>query len=431
MELYRKEYEKKLRPLEAVYDLVEDGDYIVNGRVGCNPSAFLKQLHTIADRVNNITVALSLELGRYEFLDPPYNEKFHVYNSFILGPWREDVAKGNVGFIPCNMHNGATRELQCFDPDVFVCAVCPMDEQGFFRTSMSAIAEDEYRRKAKKIILEVVPSMPVIFGDNVIHISEVDAVFEADHALPMISGAPLTEADMAIGRYVASLVEDGSTVQLGIGAIPDAVAQSFMDKHDLGIHTEMLTNSLVDLVEAGVITGRYKTLHRCKLVGSFALGNERLYKFLDRNPQAAIMPADYVNDPNVICKNDKMVSINTAIAVDFTGQVASESIGPRQYSGSGGQTDTAVGAIHSKGGKSIIALHSTAKKGTISTINNFLPQGAVVTLSRNNIDYIVTEYGIAQMKQRSTAERAAALINIAHPDFRAELTAQAKALNFI
>jgi acyl-CoA hydrolase len=306
-----------------------------------------------------------------------------------------------------------------------------MDNMGYFRLSLSNIGEQEYIREAKKVILEVVPNMPVIYGDNEIHISEVDAVYECERPIPTIDSPPLEEEDIKIGAHVARLVPDGATIQLGIGSIPNAIANAFLEKKDLGIHTEMITNSVVDLVEAGVVTGKKKSLHKYKIIGAFTLGNERLYNFLSHNPEVAIMPSCYVNDPFIISKNDNMISINTGIAVDLTGQICSESIGSKLYSGSGGQSDTAFGAIHSKGGKSIIALHATAKNGTVSTISSVLAPGSAVTLSRNCIDYVVTEYGIALLKSQTISQRAKNLIGIGHPAFRDELTKQAKELGYI
>lgn len=425
-------YQEKLCSLQESYQLIQDGDFIAVGAVGCEPMGFLQYLHTIADRIQHVHVAHSLEMLRYPFLtDDAFREKFTSDSFFLMGPGRESVRSGRKEYLPGNLHDAIKRQIDENQIDVFVCAVTPMDSMGYFRMSLSNIGESQYAAAAKHIILEVVPSLPVVYGENQIHISEVDAVFECDRKYPVLPREELTEEDRMIGQNVAPLVPDGSTIQLGIGAIPDAIAQAFMDKKDLGVHTEMITSSIADLVEAGVVTGRCKTLHKGQIVGTFALGDEKLYQLMDRNPAINIMPGNYVNSPSVIAKNDNMVSINTAIAVDFSGQVASESLGPLQYSGSGGQSDTAMGAIHAINGKSIIALRSTAKNGTISTISPFLPQGSIVTLSRNNVDYIVTEYGVAKMKGQSTKQRAKNLIAIAHPAFRESLEKQAAELGLI
>lgn len=431
MNCFQREYQSKLLPLKETYRLIQDGNYIATGMAGCEPVSFLQELHTIADRISSVSVCHSLEMYPYQFNESPYCQKFRTESYFLMKPGRETLRRGGLAYIPGNMHNAATRQVQCVDIDVFVCAVCPMDKMGYFRTSLSSMAEQVYAKAAKRIILEVVPEMPVVYGDNEIHIRDVDAVYECSRTIPVLEPTPLGEVERAIGSNVATLVENGATIQLGIGAIPDAIAQAFMDKRDLGVHTEMITNSIVDLVEKGIVTGRCKTLHRGKVIGTFALGNQRLYNFLEHNPGVAIMSGSYVNDPVIIAKNDRMTSINTALAVDFAGQVSSESIGSRQYSGTGGQSDTAIGAIHAAGGKSIIAMRSTAKGGEVSTIMPALPLGSTVTLSRNNIDYIVTEYGIAEMKNRSLSDRTKALIEIAHPKFRENLTEYGQKLGFI
>lgn len=429
MKKFQTLYQEKHCSLQEAYLHISNDDYVVTGVAGCEPMGFLQELHTIVPRVKHMTLSHWLEIGRYPFLtDDKYRDSFTVEGCFLMGPGREAMKNHRKTYVPGDLHNVAAREIQCHDIDVFVCAVSPMDDMGYFRTSLCSIAEDQYAEVAKKIILEVVPDMPVLFGDNEIHISDVTAVYTSERTIPTIEKATIGETERMIGAHVAPLVPDGSTIQLGIGAIPDAIAQSFLTKSDLGIHTEMITNAVADLIEAGVVTGKCKTLHRGKIIGTFALGSQRLYDLLANNPAVAIMPGAYVNDPKVIAQNDNMVSINTAVTVDFTGQVCSESIGPVQHSGTGGQSDTATGAIHAKNGKSIIALRSTAKNGTISTINPFLPLGSVVTLSRNTVDYIVTEYGVAAMKNRTTKQRAKNLIAIAHPDFRAELTKRAEEL---
>jgi len=284
--------------------------------------------------------------------------------------------------------------------------------------------------KADLVIVEVTPDMPVIYGDNEIHISQVDFIVEGNGTLPEIPASEPTVVEKAIGAHIAELVHDGDTIQLGIGGIPDAVGQCLLSKHDLGVHTEMITNSIVDLVAAGVVNGRKKSIHRGKIVGTFTLGNRMLYDFLDENPSVMLMPGSYVNHPSVIAQNDNMISINTTLNVDLTGQCASESIGSLQYSGSGGQSDTAIGALHAKNGRNVIAVKSVAhtKQADISAINAQLPMGSVVTLSRNDIDYIVTEYGIAPMRGRSVRERVDNLIAVAHPDYREQLRRDAREL---
>ena len=367
----------------------------------------------------------------YPFLsDPACQESFTVDCVFMMGPGRAAHRKGLSRAYPANLHNGAARWMHHNPVNVFMAAVTPMDRHGYFRMSMCLIHEMEMLEQADLVILEVTPDMPHMLGENVVHISQVDFVVEGNGKMPEIPSAQPNEVEQAIGAHIAELIHDGDTIQLGIGGIPDAVGKCLMDKHDLGVHTEMITNCMLDLVEAGVITGRKKSIHKGKIVGAFTLGNRALYDFLDENPGIAIMPGCYVNDPVVVAQNDNMVSVNTTLNVDLFGQCASETIGSLQYSGSGGQSDTAVGAHHAKNGRNIIAVKSVAntKNGDVSAIHAQLPLGSVVTLSRNEIDYIVTEYGIAPMRGRSVRERVENLIAVAHPDFRRQLRQDADKL---
>jgi len=261
-----------------------------------------------------------------------------------------------------------------------------------------------------------------------VHIRDVDLVVEAATPLPYLPKSQPSQLEQTIGAYIASMVNDGDCIQLGIGGIPDAAAMALMDKHDLGVHSEMLTNSMVDLVEAGVITGARKNYLTGKMVGTFAYGTQELYDMLDENPSALMLRGETVNDPWVVAKNDNFISINSCLSLDLTGQICSESLGSRQYSGSGGQVDMAVGAAHAKNGRNIIAVASTKAHGTVSTITAQLAPGSVVTLSRNEVDYVVTEYGIAPLQGRSVRQRVENLIAVAHPDFRAQLREDANRL---
>jgi 4-hydroxybutyrate CoA-transferase len=263
--------------------------------------------------------------------------------------------------------------------------------------------------------------MPRTFGDNFIHVSKIDAIVETNYPLIELPRPQLGDVEKKIGENCAKLVEDGSTLQLGIGAIPDAVLLSLKDKKDLGIHSEMFSDGVVDLYEAGVITNDKKSIHKGKMVVTFMMGTRRLYDFIDNNPSVELYPVDYVNNPMVIAKNNKMVSINSCIEVDMMGQVSSESIGLRQFSGTGGQVDYVRGSSMAEGGKSIIAMPSTAKGGKASRIVPVLKSGSAVTTSRNDVHYIVTEYGIADLRGKTLKDRAMALIKIAHPDFREDL----------
>jgi acyl-CoA hydrolase len=284
---------------------------------------------------------------------------------------------------------------------------------------------------ADLVVLEINENLPWTLGDTQIHISEADYLVENHMPLVELPAIEPSEVEDAIGHYIADLIEDGSTIQLGIGGIPNAIAMSLFDKKDLGVHTEMFTDGMVDLFEAGVITGKYKTLWPNKLVGTFALGTQKLYDFIDNNIAVEFQQGKVTNDPYVIAKNYKMVSINTALQVDLLGQVCSQSLGSYHFSGTGGQLDTHRGAQMSEGGRGIIALRSTAKKGEISTIVPQLSRGAEVTVPSQDVDTIVTEHGVAELRGRNVKERAEALINIAHPDFRAELREEVERLGIV
>jgi acyl-CoA hydrolase len=312
---------------------------------------------------------------------------------------------------------------------------------GYVSLSLSVTYERELMEAADLVILEINENLPRTYGDTVIHMEEVDLVIENHRDVPELPSASASEKDLLIGGYIAELIDDGSTLQLGIGGIPNAVTSMLLSKHDLGIHTEMFTDGMIDLFEAGCIA---KTPHTFgnqvltgKMVATFALGSKRLYDFLHRNPAVALMRGSWVNNPYTIARNKKQISINTALEVDLTGQVCSESIGPKQFSGTGGQADTAIGAQMSEGGKSFIALYSTTSvkqpdgaRKTISKITPTLTAGAAVTLHRANVDYVVTEYGAVRLKGAPVRERVKRLISIAHPDFRDWLQEEAGRLQF-
>ena len=310
--------------------------------------------------------------------------------------------------------------------DIALVQVSPPDRHGFCSLGVSVDASRAAVETARRVIALVNPQMPRAHGDALVHVSRFAATVETNEPLPEHPRPQLTEIERSIGRHVAELIEDGSTLQMGIGAIPDAVLLFLKGKKDLGIHTEMFSDGVVALAEAGVVTNKKKTINTGKFVATFLMGTRKLYDFVDGNPDVVMQPVDYTNDPAVIGQHENMVSINAALQVDFMGQVNAEMIGRNQFSGVGGQVDFVRGASRSRGGKSIIALPSTAAKGTVSRIACALDAGAAVTTSRNDVHYIVTEYGTADLRGKSIRERAKALIGIAHPDFREKLTAQAK-----
>ncbi len=430
-------YKSKLVTVEEALEKIKSGDSLVSALSAAEPHEILSKLHSIEDRVENVNVATCLPMGGYEyFMNPDYKDSFLMEGWFYSPPIRKAHKNKSVSFIPNHLHLSATKRIFHKEPDVFLGTGASMDKHGYISLSLSVTYEREMIDKADIVILEINPNMPRTFGDTIIHVNEVDYIIEVDYEVPELSSGKTSDKDKIIGKYIAELIEDGSTIQLGIGGIPNAVAAELMDKKDLGIHTEMLTDGMVDLYNAGVITGKYKTLMPGKMVATFALGTKKLYDFIDDNPAVNIMKGSWVNDPYVIGQNHKMVSINTSMEIDLTGQCCSESIGHVQFSGTGGQADTAIGAQISKGGKSIIALYSTTdirvpgqeERKTISKIVSRLARGAVVTLSRNDVDYVVTEYGVASLRGTSIRDRVERLIAIAHPDFREELRREAEEL---
>ena len=337
---------------------------------------------------------------------------------------RKAVQEGRADYTPFFFHQ-STRFFSdgTFPIDVAMVSVTPPDKHGYVSLGVSVGGTKPACLNAKMVIAQVNDQMPRTMGESFLHVSQLTCCVEASTPLPELGGGTIGEVEEAIGRNVASLVEDGSTLQLGIGTIPDAVLKFLGDKKDLGIHSEMFSDGVVELAEAGVITNAKKTLHPGKFEVAFLMGTRRLYDFVDHNPDVELRPVDYVNNPFVIAQNENMVSINSCVQVDLMGQVASESIGPKQISGVGGQVDFVRGASASKGGVSIMAMPSTVK-GKISKIVPLLDEGAAVTTSRNDVDYIVTEYGVAALKGQTLRQRARNLIEIAHPDFRDELKAE-------
>lgn len=415
---YGAKYKSKLITVDDALGLIKSGDKIVTGFGAGEAQSILGRLHEIRDEVENVGVWMSMTFPQYEFFSKPEMAGHFEGNSWFHGPGtRAALASGLVSSVPTHLHT-IFRTFDVETPNIFIGCSTPIDKHGYVKMSLSVIYERLAAERCKTIIMEVNPHIPDVRGDTEVFVDDVDYYVETDRPLNVVPPPPISEKDMVIGRNVASLVNDGDTVQLGIGSMPNAAALCFKDKKDLGIHTEMISSSIVDLVEAGVITGKRKSLYPGKVVGTFIMGDKKLYDFVDNNPGILLLRGEYVNHPSVVARNDNMVSINTAIQADLSGQIYSESIGFRMHSGSGGANDTAEGAIHAKNGRSIICLYSTAKDDTASTIVPFCYPGAAVSLSRNNVDYVVTEYGIAPIKGISIKKRVKSLISIAHPKFR-------------
>ncbi len=426
--------------IEEALKLIKDGDHIISGMAASEGRLFFQNLHKIADRINHVSVDNCLPLYAYPYmLEPQYKDKFTINSWFFSADLRKSFQNKNIAFIPNQLHFAGVKRAQYKTPDVFVGNATPPDKHGFVSLSLSNVYEKHMIKQAKLVILEINPNLPRTLGDLEVHESDVDYFVDVDYPAPVLPDSEPSEKDKKIGAYIADLINDGDTIQLGIGGIPNAVAAALMDKKDLGVHTEMLTTGFMKLYKAGVITNKQKTLHPGKMVAAFALGTKELYDFIDDNPGIALLDGNYVNDPCVIGQNDNQVSINTTIEVDLTGQCASESIGTMQFSGTGGQTDTATGAQRAKNGRSFITLYSTAnvmnkktgKREPISKIVPTLKPGAAVSLSRNDIDYVVTEYGAVRLRGTSVKERVEKLISIAHPDFREMLKQEAQKIGYI
>ncbi|MDF2672683.1 MAG: 4-hydroxybutyrate coenzyme transferase [Clostridiales bacterium] len=432
-------YKDKVISIKEALNLVKTDDMIVTGLGAAEAQLFMNNLHTIADRVKNVTVTNCLPTSNGEFLKPEYRNSFNVDGWFYSPSLRKAHLNGNIAFIPNHLHLAGAKRIFHVKPNIYIGSATMPDKHGYISLSVSNTYEKQMIDAADIVILEINPKYPRTFGDVEMHYSEVDYLVEADYEVPTIPDVPSSEKDLLIGKYIADMINDGDCIQLGIGGIPNAVAAFLKDKKDLGVHTEMMTSTMVDLVKLGVINGSKKTLHRGKIVCTFILGNKSLYEFVDDNPSVLVMDGKYVNDPYTYGKIDNMVSINTTLEIDLTGQCASESIGAVQFSGTGGQADTAIGAQNAQNGRSIMALYSTAlvknketgEREEISKIVPMLKPGAIVSLSRNDVDFVVTEYGVAALRGTNTRTRVERLINIAHPDFREEIKKQAHEIGLI
>lgn len=425
-------YKEKLTSAEEIAKQIDSNTVcaspIAAGEAFAIPEAIAER--ALKENLKGIKHCSILSLRPQKIWDPALDGKFnHVTLYVSSNNPRKAMWENRAEFVPSFYYQIPRVWDEYIEPEVFYATVSPMDEHGYFSFGLSVSTCMTLKKKAKRIFLEVNENMPRTHGNSAIHISEVDAICECNVPLPQLPVGEISDVDKTIGNYIAELVPDEATIQLGIGGIPNAAAQALLNKKNLGIHTEMFTESMIDLIEAGVVTNTRKNIHAGRSVTTFALGTKRMYEFLDDNVGVEFHPVDYVNDPVTISKHDKFVSINSCIEVDLFGQVCSESLGPKQYSGVGGQVDFVRGACNSKGGVSVISMQSTAKGGTVSKIKLALTEGSIVTTSRNEVDNIVTEYGVAKLKGKSISERAKALISIAHPNFREQLTFEAKKIN--
>lgn len=438
---YTELLKQKLVGVEGALERIPDNAWLFTYGYG-EPVGLLSRLTELKGRRHGITFVDSLNAQPYPFYsDPEMRGVVDSESIFFAHFCREYQKSGAISFIPNHLGRGFKDKLwnirrRCPErPIVYAIQVSPMDEHGYFTTGTVGMSNRMLVENADVVILEIDEDMPRTFGNTYIHVSEATCVYQGPNQMFYMPERPQSELDLRIGQYVADLIEDESTLQLGIGGIPNAVAAALKDKHDLGVHTEMLSDSLIDLYRAGVVTNAAKTLHKGKMVTAFSFGSRAAYDFLDNNPNVLHLEVGYTNDPSVIRQNRKMVSVNTTLQVDLSGQCASESIGTLQLSGTGGQTETASGARQAEGGKSIIALHSTANVKTaaggrerVSTIVPVQPAGMAISLMRADVDFVVTEYGVASLRGASIRERAEELINIAHPDYRDQLIYEAKKL---
>lgn len=421
------DYQSKLTTAAQAVKLIKSGDRVYYGGNAATPTGLIDALAARADELTGVQLYHVLLLGQ-DPLSKLEMEGHFRHNSLFVGPAdREAVNSGRADYIPVFLHQIPRLFQERIIPlDVAMVMVSPPDDHGFMSFGVEVMNTHAACHTAKKVIIQVNERMPRVLGDSFIHVSRVHAIVEHTHDLPELAPRPISDVERRIGEHIRGLITDGATIQMGIGGIPDAVWGMLDGVKDLGIHTEMLSDGAMRAIERGIVTGYRKTLHPGKAVITFALGTKALYDFLDNNPMVEAHPVDHVNDPYVIAQNDNIIGINSAIEVDLSGQVCSDSIGPRIYSGFGGQVDFIRGAARSRGGMPIIALPSTARNGQESRITSMLKHGAGVVTTRADVHYVVTEHGIAHLFGKNLRERAKALIGIADPAFRDELTAEAQ-----
>jgi len=412
-------YRSLVTTAEVALQVVKSGDRVWIHSGCASPEPLIEALTARAGSLTNVEVVHILTFGKAPHTAPEMEGHFRHNALFIGGNVRQAVNEGRADYTPIFLGEIARLFQEDALPiDIALIQVSPPDAHGFCSLGIDVGHNLDAARHARHVIAEVNDRMPRTHGDAYLHVRQFHAVVETSRALPELIGEPGDPVTDAIGRNAAALIGDGDCLQMGIGTIPDAVLRQLGDRKALGVHTEMFSDGCVDLIEAGVITGERKTIHRGKVIAGFVLGTQRLFDFLHDNPVVEMHPTAYTNDPFVIAQNDRMVALNSAIEVDITGQVCSDSIGTKFYSGFGGQTDYIRGASRSRGGKPIIALPSTAAKGKASRIVPMLSPGAGVVTTRADVRWVITEYGAAYLFGKTVRERARALINIAHPDFR-------------
>ncbi|MCG3140995.1 MAG: Butanoate coenzyme A-transferase [Anaerolineae bacterium] len=422
--------QKLMTPQDAVRGIASGSRIYLGGGAGI-PQTLERALVERASELRGVEVVHVLTFAGGNYMAREHAASFRHRALFMGENARAAVREGRADFMPIFLSEipGLFRDGP-LPLDTALIQVSPPDEHGFCSFGIEVGVTKPAAQAAKRVIAEMNVQMPRVLGDSFIHLNKIDTIVETDYPLPIVGMGKFGAVQDRIGQHVAALIPDGATLQLGIGSIPDAVLFHLKGKRDLGIHTELFSDGVIDLVEQGVITNDKKTLHPGKMVAGFLFGSQRLYDFVHDNALIELHPTDYVNDPFIIAQNDNMIAINSALEVDLTGQVCADSVGPNFYSGIGGQVDFVRGAARARGGKPIIALPSTAKDDAISRIVPQLKPGAGVVTSRGDVHYVVTEYGVASLHGKSIRERAQALINIAHPKFRDELAAYARGLHW-
>ena len=434
---YNKLYQSRIVTAEeAVRQIKSNQRIFLTGNCSV-PQKLLAALVEYAPEVENVEICQALTIGPADYVKPEMAGHLRVNTMFISQNVRSAVHEGRADFTPVLQSEFTLMFKNRILPhDPAIIHVSPPDEHGFCSLGIEVGLTKSPAESARIIIAEVNQKMPRTLGDSFIHVSRLNYIVPVDYELPvMLMGESVPDPDTErMAGYIAELIPDGATMQMGIGAIPDAVLKFLFDKRDLGIHTELFSDGVIDLVDAGVLTNARKTLRPGKIVAGFILGSKRLYEWVDDNPLIELHPSEYINDPFVIAQNERQVALNSAIEVDLTGQVCADSIGPKLYSGVGGQLDFVYGASRSKGGIPIIALPSTATMRSgqvISRITTLLKHGAGVVTTRNHVRYVVTEYGVADLYGKTIRQRAHSLIQIAHPDFREQLSREARELNYL
>ena len=420
--------ERTISPGEAA-GLVKSGHRVVTAHACAEPQTLVRALVQRASELRDVEIVHMVAMGESPYCRPEYASSFRHNALFVGSNTRQAVADGRADFTPCFFHQVPSLFRDgTLSVDVAMITVSEPDETGAMSLGVSVDYTMEAARSAGTVIAEVHPQMPRTGPRSCLPALEIDYFVNSLLPLHELNPPEIGDVERSIGGHIAGLIRDGDCLQLGIGAIPDAVLGFLDGKRDLGIHSEMISDGVMRLAERGVINGKKKQIHPGKIVITFAMGTAGFYRWLDGNPMIDAYPVDYTNDPSVIAQNDNMVSINSAITVDLLGQVAADAIGPRQYSGVGGQVDFVRGAARSRGGRSIIALPATAKGGTVSRVTTAFERGQPVTTSRNDVDYVVTEYGAAHLRGKTMRRRAEALIAVAAPRFRDGLARECREL---